>query len=356
MPVGYVEIALQALGGTSPYTWSLVSAPASLPPGVALRTDAPFPGYAPPSVVAELGGVATSPGYYTFTLQVTDSAAATVSRTFTFRIASFAITDQNPLPDAFEGVPFSYTMHASGGTPSWLVGTGPGSVLPPGLTMDSLGAITGTPTAFSSANYGFDVEATLSGVTIVHRCWINVNPVRITSTVLPNATQNVPYTTTLTADDGAGGPYTWTTGWTPPGLLLASNGVLSGTPTNPGNFSFWVTVTSPRGSYSRVISLCVVSAPLNLPSLNTWWPQTDRLTDAEVGAQYQNSFYVNGGTGPYTWGVSGQPPWLSIRSAISAQRRHFMGRTDHAIDSRFPRQQRQAADLVQHRAALADIL
>ncbi len=71
-----------------------------------------------------------------------------------------------------------------------------------------------------------------------------VSPVRVRQTALPRATVGVMYSLQL---NGAGGlaPYRdWSveSGSLPPGLTLSGNGLLSGTPTAPGTYSFVVTL------------------------------------------------------------------------------------------------------------------
>ena len=63
----------------------------------------------------------------------------------------------------------------------------------------------------------------------------------VTTTSLPNGTNGVAYNQTLTATGGQK-PYTWTniSGTLPPGLTLATNGVISGTPTVAGTSNFTV--------------------------------------------------------------------------------------------------------------------
>ena len=94
-----------------------------------------------------------------------------------------------------------------------------------------------------TGTYNFTVRATdanscqgTRAVSITLTCPnITIAPVTI-----PNATQFVSYTQTLTAT-GGNSPYTWTvlTGSLPNGMSLSSGGVLSGIPTSaPGNFTF----------------------------------------------------------------------------------------------------------------------
>ncbi len=67
---------------------------------------------------------------------------------------------------------------------------------------------------------------------------------KITTTQLNQGALNTAYTSALTASGGVT-PYHWTisSGSLPTGLNLSDAGVISGTPTQSGNFSFDVTVT-----------------------------------------------------------------------------------------------------------------
>ncbi|MDQ6831888.1 MAG: Ig domain-containing protein, partial [Chloroflexota bacterium] len=73
--------------------------------------------------------------------------------------------------------------------------------------------------------------------------------ITLAPTTLPNATLGTPYSQTITASGGTA-PYTFavTSGTLPPGLTLATNGTLSGTPTSAGSFTFTVTATDHLGA------------------------------------------------------------------------------------------------------------
>jgi uncharacterized repeat protein (TIGR03803 family) len=89
-------------------------------------------------------------------------------------------------------------------------------------------------------------------------------PLQITTTSLPNGTNGTAYSHTLI---GSGGqtPYSWTniSGALPPGLKLATNGVISGTPTTAGTFKFVVKVTDAlSNTATQALSLIVFGPPI----------------------------------------------------------------------------------------------
>ena len=67
----------------------------------------------------------------------------------------------------------------------------------------------------------------------------------ITTTALPNGTLGTPYSAPVAGHTPNQGPITWsvTGGSLPPGLTMAANGTISGTPTREGSFTFTVAAT-----------------------------------------------------------------------------------------------------------------
>ena len=84
----------------------------------------------------------------------------------------------------------------------------------------------------------------------------------VTTTSLPNGTPGVVYNQTLSAFGGQPS-YSWTniSGALPPGLSLATNGVISGTPTANGTFNFTVQVTDALSATATQMLALTVSAP-----------------------------------------------------------------------------------------------
>jgi hypothetical protein len=107
------------------------------------------------------------------------------------------------------------------------------------------------------------------------------------------------YTATLAASGGGSLAWTLSAGSLPPGLLLGSNGVLSGTPSGPGRYTFTVQVADAGRSASKQLSVVVVerltaSAPADQP-----W---------EVGRPLQIAINAKGGSPGYSWKLSGTLP------------------------------------------------
>ena len=121
----------------------------------------------------------------------------------------------------------------------------PGSSLPTGLALVN-GVMTGVPRQAGTFTFMYRVRD-VNACTAVQSISVTINPAcDISPVTLPAAFQTRPYNTTLTATGGTA-PYTYvlTTGILPPGLSLSPSGVLSGTPTDPGNYRFTIGATIP---------------------------------------------------------------------------------------------------------------
>jgi plastocyanin domain-containing protein len=107
-------------------------------------------------------------------------------------------------------------------------------------------------------------------------------------------------------------PYSWTitAGSLPPGLLLNTlTGVVSGTPTAAGTYSFTVQVnTMGGGTVTEGPSITINLAPAIT---------TTSLPTGKVGISYSGALAASDGTSPYTWSVSAGslPAGLSLNSS-----------------------------------------
>jgi hypothetical protein len=237
-------------------------------------------------------------------------------------------------PAGTQGAAYSYALQNTGGVAPFAWSLTAGS-LPTGLGLNSAsGVISGTPTA--GGNFSSTVTVTDSGnpkstATAVLNFAIASNPnsVHITTSSLDTATQNIAFSDTFAAA-GGNGSYTWSlaTGALPTGITLSSAGVLSGTPTAAGTFSFTVAVqdsATPPGSSSASFVLTV-----NPPGALTI--TTTTLADADMGGPYQIVLQATGGKAPYLWSIdSGSlPPGTTLASGQSSVLGGTLGGTPSA--------------------------
>jgi hypothetical protein len=135
---------------------------------------------------------------------------------------------------------------------------------------------------------------------------------------LPPGNAEVPYQFDMYARSGCP-PYHYVVdgGTPPPGLTLttvndaASGGIgrLKGTPTTPGNYSFWVKLYTPESPTclgdraDRLFTITIGVAPLGI--------KTTSLRRGVVGAPYTETLTASGG-GTQTWSATGLPPGLAV--------------------------------------------
>jgi parallel beta-helix repeat protein len=116
-----------------------------------------------------------------------------------------------------------------------------------------------------------------------------VIPLVIDSTPLPSGVVGSAYATTLAATGGAV-PRVWSAfGALPPGLTLSPAGVLAGTPTTAGSFTFTIRVTDAMQLAERTVTVSVASAPA--PTVLTF---TVQPSDATAGQPMVPQVVVEG--------------------------------------------------------------
>lgn len=129
-------------------------------------------------------------------------------------------------------------------------------------------------------------------------------PPTITSTVLTQATVNVPYSFYLQASGGSG-TYTWSisSGSLPPGLTFSDQTAqISGTPTLLGSYSFTATVTDSN-NLSGTANLTLVVGGALIIDCNSCYSGTLTLPAGSPGVAYNAMLSVTGGVAPYSWCV-----------------------------------------------------
>jgi len=216
----YLE-SITYTGGKSPYVFSIVAG--TLPSDFVLQEDG--------SIGSAL--VTSQPGDYDFTVGITDESGQLDEQayTLTVEIALALNCADIHLNHAYVGVPYSQFAQANYGTLPYVFSLESGT-LPGDLTLNaSTGEVAGSDPATVSQNAltirvtDDDLDYTECIPTL--QVWEVLN---ITTTSLPDGVLDSAYSEQLAAT-GGDTPITWTlvSGTLPPGLLLSSSGLISGT-------------------------------------------------------------------------------------------------------------------------------
>jgi large repetitive protein len=213
-------------------------------------------------------------------------------------------------PGGEVGVSYSDPLTVTGGTSpfTWSISSGS---LPPGITIGaSTGLLSGTPT--TAGTYSFTVKVTdIAGLSATEATSITIVPgPSLTFSAPPQGWTNTVYSDTLTATGGTT-PYTFSisSGSLPPGISLSASGVLSGTPTSTGTYSFTVKLTDAAGQTTTKATTLTVATGV---TTNFAAPPS-----GSVGIAYSYTLTATGGTTPYTWSVNAGtlPPGITLSSA-----------------------------------------
>ncbi len=266
--------------GVGPYNWSLSAG--ALPANLSLATN------------GTISGTTSDQGQHTSTVDVSDSRGATGSAQVTMRVVGLSgeieiqLTPGTTDTGAY-GYNYGSNEHQDSLVVTWQY-TGDDVVLNvTGYDIDwndeislelngsLIGYLTAGPNNGLNAGDAFPIAASSQlqgrnevvfrqrvsgwtwGVTGL-RLEAQSLPLQVTTTTLPDATDGVSYSEQLNAIGGTGS-YTWSLsgGTLPSGLTLSNSGILSGTTSEQGDFSFTVEVTDAQGTTdSQLFALRVV--------------------------------------------------------------------------------------------------
>jgi hypothetical protein len=285
-------------GGTLTY-----SSTGSLPTGLSMNTS-----------TGAVTGTPTAVGTFSFTVKATDAYGDSATQAYTIVVsyAAMTITTGTTLPAGYVGSSYSQTLAATGGTGvstnyTWVLASG--SSLPVGLSLSAGGAISGKPTGTpGTATFTVKVTDTVANLSASSTFSLTVSAgVSITTgATLPAGYVGSNYSQTLAATGGTGSGYAWTatsSNLSSYGLSLSTAGVVSGTPTTAGTASFTAQVTDSGGNTATAPLTIAVYSALTLPT-----PDPSSLpSTAFTGASYFGTITASGGSGSYSWTVTGLP-------------------------------------------------
>lgn len=326
-----------ATGGLPPYTFDIDPSTAAPPgltmvQGVEVSPDAwdPDPGYLRLKV--------QTPGLYTFSLRVTDSAGNRVSRAYTIHIPSIGAyytgassipSLTSPLADLVLGTPYSRYLIPQGGSPPYIVRP---TNIPYGLNIDNTDLLSGTP-----QQSGIQMPLYYTLTDSAGNTYSPLGNITIASITTPGLSMNggdfgvvqvgQQYAANLTAGNSAQNPPTFTTtivaGALPPGLSLLTgpdfnNGgnsniaaQLAGIPTTPGTYAFAYRVTDGLGQVGQSEVKLRVS---DMAIVNTGF------APGQIGVPYSQTVDVRGGSPPYTFSLTtgNLPTGLNFNTSTGA--------------------------------------
>ncbi len=234
-----------------------------------------------------------------------DSEFSQTVQTSTFGV--LAITNAS-LPDGTIGSAYSAQLATTGGdgSPTFAVILG---AIPDGLALATNGAITGTPTA--EGTFNFTIQARGGGQEVFANFSVTIGtqtlPPLIADVTLPTAMVGVAYSEALTATRGDGS-FTWSQngGSLPPGIGLSFAGIVLGTPTQAGTYTFGAQALSAGLTGVGQITVTVI----DLLQITT-----AGLPGATVGGAYSATLTATGGNGTNTWSATGLPAGLTLSTA-----------------------------------------
>ncbi|XLA05876.1 putative Ig domain-containing protein [Xanthomonas campestris pv. raphani] len=268
---------LSASGGTAPYTYAVSAG--NVPAGLTLASN------------GTLSGTATVEGSFNFTVTATDANTFTASQAYAVTVAGPNLAlPASSLPAGTAGQAYAAAISpATGGTAPYSYALTAGA-LPSGVVLDAAtGTLSGTPTV--SGTFNFTLTVTDSTPSPAAQASQSYTPSIAAATLvpgqptLPPAVRGTPYSQVLTATGGVA-PYTYSvaSGTLPAGLTLASNGVLSGTPTAEGSTSFTIAVADAGNATATQAYTFTVSTAAPVAVADTAATMSDAAVTVPVTA------------------------------------------------------------------------
>lgn len=321
-----VNTTLNANGGVAPYVFS-VAPGSSLPPGLALM---PAPAGTSSPGLTLLAGAPTTPGSYAFDLIVTDSLGATARRTYSLKVSSigFVPTSGTVLST---GIAASQLLQGFGGTAPYTFSAVPNNptqdAVPPGMTLNSGGLLTGTPTSTGNYTARVTVQDAMGATFTRTVTWTVSSGGLLVNSNNPAGLigRRLNQVLTVTTSNGTPvPPVTWSllAGSLPPGLFLTDGETVTGDfgtagllgqPTAPGTYVY--TLRATHTGNPAVFADRTFTARINGMTVGVIQPGA--LTGT-VGSPYSLQLRPAGGVAPYTFALQGTvplPPGLSLSAA-----------------------------------------
>ena len=277
---------LSAYGGTAPYAWAVVSG--SLPPGIALAGG------------GTLAGTPSTPGSYTFNVQVQDAAGSQATQSYGMSVAAPAVSVSPGAVTLGVGQTqqFSATVAGSLSTAvSWSVSPAVGTISSDGLY--SAPATLGSPqTVTITATSGLSRAPSMgtASVTVVPPVQVTVSP--STANLAPSGTQQFTAAVTGTTNTAV----TWSVNGATGGNSTVGTVSNTGLYVGPASVSSPLSVTVAATSVQDPTQSATANVTVTPPATVTVSPGTVSLG---TGQTQQFSATVAGSLNPsVSWSLS----------------------------------------------------
>ncbi len=328
-----------ASGGSGNYTYYLFYGGADLNGGLTLSDSGLLSGTPNTSkfTAADLAQGYKTVGFWVFVFDNGTLERVGISCGLGFYQNCLPLTPSGTPTVGTVALPYSFTYSVDFGIAPFAFAL-TGGALPPGLTLNPDGSVTGTPTL--DGLYTFFVTVTGSGDptnnVATFTSQIQIGPTGASTFVNnaqlyffaygfltamaidcgdpPDGEVGIAYAHLFPFFPGSGtAPFDFeiTAGALPPGLSLSfATGNLTGVPTTPGPFAFTVTVTD-SGVVAPQSASVECSITIDAPAISI---DCNNPPPGTVGQPYSHPLVVTGGTPPFSYALTGGalPPGLNL--------------------------------------------
>src|SRR3984957_8394647 len=289
----FYSYTFTALNNAGPVTFAVTSP--ALPAGITL------------SSTGILSGTPTAAGTYNINFSISDGVDTTF-RGFQLLVYTVNLTTPGVLPNPTQGASYSAALAASGGAGGYQYAiTGGG--LPPGLSLSSGGAFSGT-TSGGTGIYWFYVTVTDSAHNSYQKTMTidvlgpTIAQNQVTLGTIDDAVVGLTYGWQISTCCGGTAPYTWTASGLPTGMSIRWGssvtsdyiapgwGEIWGLATTPGNYTVTVPVTDSLGAAASLTFPFHVSVLSLAPYYN--------LQPGTINSPYSTAFQIIGGSPSYS--------------------------------------------------------
>lgn len=268
-----------------------------LPTGLTLAAD------------GRISGTPIAAGTFGFAVEIRDAQGGTAQREFAIRILDvggpLGIRSAIPMSGRLY-FPYSFRFAAGGGFPPYVWSLAAGTP-PTGLRLDATtGNLTGVPLAYGFYTFRVRVTDSRGSSTDAPAYTVAV----FEANRLVNGQAGRPYSAEIASGVGRYSVDPSAIGGLPPGLSLSAAGVVSGTPTAAGEFTFGVNLVGVDGVVTQIpVSLTVLAA-------NASEARKQGLPGGTVGASYRQQLTSFDGlvASAITLSAGALPPGIQLES------------------------------------------